>query len=329
MRFAVQTIQRAFWLALVAAFAFAAPLQSQTPPNWPLRSVKVIVPIGPGSATDLTARLFAERLSERWGQPLVVENRPGADGILAVSSFVAARDDHTLIFSFGGPVTINPVTHEKLPYDPERDLVPIAAASDSWLTISATQSLNVHNIADLVRLARANPGRLNWAGTPGLPQFVFAGFLKGLGLDVVEVKYRDFTPALQDLSEGRIEIMASSLQNTLPLARSGKVNLLAMTNRARSPLMPAVPTAREAGYPDLAAEGFQGFFGWRDMPNDLRDRIAADVRAVAADPAIAERLAPLGQGVRASTPAEFAAMVTEQRAKMVGIAKSIGLTPVQ
>src|SRR5215207_6925327 len=108
--------------------------------SWPQRGVKLILPLQAGSATDVTARLFAERLSERWGKPVVVENRPGPDGLVAVTTFVSARDDHTLLFSIGGPVTINPVVHARLPYDPKLDLVPIVSASDSFLTVAAAST---------------------------------------------------------------------------------------------------------------------------------------------------------------------------------------------
>jgi tripartite-type tricarboxylate transporter receptor subunit TctC len=244
---------------------------------------------------------------------------------MAVAGFMAARDEHTLLFSIGGPVTINPVSREKLAYDPDRDLVPIAPASDSFLAIAVSASLGVTSIDALIARARAEPGKLSWAATPGLPQFIFAGFAKSAGLDMVQVSYRDFSPALQDVAEGRIQVVATGLLPLLPLAQAGKIKLLAVTNRERSPAAPALATAAESGHGELTADGFQGFFGWRDMPNELRERIAADVRAVAADPALAEKLATLGQAVRTGTPADFVAMIEQQRAKIAAIAQAIGL----
>jgi tripartite-type tricarboxylate transporter receptor subunit TctC len=311
-------------LAMIAAVGITRASQAQTSQPWPRTTVRLILPLGAGSATDVTARLYAERLAARWGQPVVVENRPGPDGLVAVAAFVAAHDDHTLMFSIGGPVTINPVSHDKLAYDPDRDLVPIAPASDSFLAIAASASLGVTSIDQLIARAKAQPGKLSWAATPGLPQFIFAGFTTSAGLDMVQVSYRDFSPALQDLAEGRIEVVATGLLPLLPLAQAGKIKLLALTNRARSPAAPELATAAEIGHGELAADGFQGFFGWRDMPNDLRERIAADVRAVAADPALAQKLATLGQAVRTGTPADFAAMIAQQRAKIAEIAQAIG-----
>jgi tripartite-type tricarboxylate transporter receptor subunit TctC len=314
-----------FAAALLAVVGTANIAHAQAPQPWPRTTVKLILPLGPGSATDVTARLYAERLSARWGRPVVVENRPGPDALVAVSAFVASHDEHTLLFSIGGPVTINPIAHATLAYDPDRDLVPIAAAADSFLAVAVTSSLGANAIDELVARARAEPGKLSWAATPGLPQFVFAGFAKSAGLDMVQVSYRDFSPALQDVAQGRIQVVATGLLPLLPLAQAGKVKLLVVTNRERSPAAPELATAREIAHPELAADGFQGFFGWRGMPEELRARIAADVAAVGADAELRQKLSALGQAVRTGTPAEFSAMIAEQRAKIAAIAQAIGL----
>jgi tripartite-type tricarboxylate transporter receptor subunit TctC len=311
--------------ALLVVLGTLGLARAQAPQPWPRTTVKLILPLGPGSATDVTARLYAERLSARWGRPVVVENRPGPDALVAVSAFVAAHDEHTLLFSIGSPVTINPISHASLSYDPDRDLVPIAAASDSFLAVAVTSSLDINSIDELIARARAEPGKLSWAATPGLPQFIFAGFAKSAGLDMVQVSYRDFSPALQDVAQGRIHVVSTGLLPLLPLAQAGKVKLLVVTNRERSPAAPELATAREIAHPELAADGFQGFFGWRGMPEDLRARIAADVAAVGADAELRQKLAALGQAVRTGAPAEFAAMIAEQRAKIAAIAQAIGL----
>jgi tripartite-type tricarboxylate transporter receptor subunit TctC len=131
--------------------------------SWPQRTVRLIVPLPPGIPTDLICRLFADRLSERWRQPVSVENRQGADGIPAVSGYVSARDDHTLLCSFPGIVTINPLIYEKLPYDSGRDLVPVVSLSDNFIGIGASATLKVNSLDEFVKLARSHPGKLNWA----------------------------------------------------------------------------------------------------------------------------------------------------------------------
>jgi tripartite-type tricarboxylate transporter receptor subunit TctC len=310
----------------VAQTSPQAPAQSSFQ-SWPQRTVRLIVPFAPGSAADTTARLFADRLAERWGRAVVVEDRPGPDALVAITGFVSAHDDHTLFFANGGPITINPVVHDRLPYDPSRDLVPIVSASDSYLTVAANTALKINTIDELVARARAEPGKLTWAATPGLPQFTFAGFVKRTGLDMTQISYRDFTPALQDVAEGRIGFAVTALLPLLPLAQAGRVKLLVVTNRERSPAAPDLATADEIGHPELAADGFQGFFGWRDMADDLRGRIAADVNAVAKDPGLAARLAAVGQALRVGTTADFVAMIDAQRAKIAAIAKALELTP--
>ncbi len=299
---------------------WAAPSKAEP---WPQRTVRVIVPLPPGVPTDLVCRLFAERLSEPWRQPVAVENRQGADGIPAVSGFVSARDDHTLLCSFPGVVTINPLIYEKLPYDPRRDLVPVVSLSDNFIGIAVSAALKVNSLDDFVKLARSQPGKLNWAASPGNPLYGFAALLKSAGIEMVQVSYRDFRPALQDVGEGRIQAVATGVGVLLAQVQAGKVKLLMVHNPQRSPQAPEVPTATEAGYPELTLEGLTGFYGWRDMPADIKARIAADARAVAADPALVERVASIGSVLRVGTPAEFAAAIEEQRAKIVAIARTI------
>src|SRR5438128_2536522 len=184
---AMRTIElsvRALAVALLATWVLAAaPSIAQT---WPQRTVRVIVPLPPGIPTDLVCRLFADRLSERWRQPVVVENRQGADGIPALSGFVSARDDHTLLCSFPGIVTINPLIYERLPYDPSRDLVPVVSLSDNFIGIAVAGALKVSSLDDFVKLARSQPGKLNWAASPGNPLYGFAGLLKSAGIEMVQ-----------------------------------------------------------------------------------------------------------------------------------------------
>jgi tripartite-type tricarboxylate transporter receptor subunit TctC len=306
-------------ISLVGALATAASSFADT---WPQRTVRIITPLPPGTAIDTSARIFAERLSARWGQPVVVENLPGADGILAAREFVGRRDNHTLLYSFAGLITINPLLHEKLPYDPERDLVPIASTSDNFLAIAASETLKVGSLAELAKLARSRNNKLTWAATPGLPYFAFAAFQKATGLDMVQASYRDFNPALVDLGEGRIDAVAAGVTPLVPHARAGKVRLLAVVNRERTSAAPEVPTAAEAGFPELTFDGVTGFFGWRDMPSALRERIAADVSHAASEPAVKSRLTNMGSAARAGTSAEFVAAIEEQRAKIAAIANA-------
>jgi tripartite-type tricarboxylate transporter receptor subunit TctC len=293
-----------------------------TPANaepWPERTVRVILPLPAGSATDNASRLFAQGLAARWGKPVIIDNRPGGDGIPAVTGFLSARDDHTLLLSFAGVITINPLVHDKLPYDPAHDLVPIVSIVDNFFGIAVSETLKVASLEDFVTLARTQPGKLNWAATSGLPDYIFAALQRRAGLKLTQVSYRDFAPALQDLGEGRIQVAVTGLSLLLPQVDAGKAKVLMVTNRERSRLAPTVPTAEELGHPDLTFDGVVGFYGWRDIPAALKERIAGDVRTVGSDPAIIERVASLGSVVRVGTSADFVAAIEEQRSKIAAL----------
>lgn len=313
-------------LAFGAATLVFTPVSSLAQ-TWPQRTVKIIVPLPPGSGTDIAARLFADRLSARWSQPVVVENRQGGDGIPAVTAFLAARDNHTLLLSFGGVITINPLVHEKLPYDPARDLVPITPVTNNFLAFAATASLGVGTLDELKAAARAQPAKLNWAATPGLPLYAFEAMLKGASLDMVQVAYRDFMPALQDFSQGRIHLAATSILPLLTQEKAGHGKVLVVLNRQRYPLASHVPTVKEAGHPELMLDAIVGLYGWREISAELKERIAADVRAVAIDPAIGERLIARGSVVTTGTPGEFAAIIEDQRVTVARMARLAGAKP--
>jgi tripartite-type tricarboxylate transporter receptor subunit TctC len=307
---------------LTSALFAAAPAQlasAQTAPTaWPQKTVRLIVPLPPGSGMDLSARLAAERLSERWGQPVVVENRQGADGIPAVTAFLSARDNHTFLFSFAGIVTFNHLLHEKLPYDPG-ELLPIVPVIDNYLGVSATAVLKVNTLAEFVQTAKARPNELNWAATPGLPYYVLLALQKHAGIKMVQVSYRDFAPAYLDLNQGRLHLAGTGVPTLVPHHRAGTAKLLFVTNRDRSPQASDVPTAREAGYPDLTFEGTSGIYGWRDMPPEIRQRVVNDMQAISADPAFRARIAGVGTAPRSGTSEEFAAAIAEQRSKIAAI----------
>lgn len=313
-------------VGIVGSIVLSEPVFAQ---SWPQRPVRLIVPLPVGTAIDVSARVFAEHLAARWSQPVVVENLPGADGILAVKEFLSRRDHHTLLYSFAGLITINPLLYEKLPYDPAQDLVPIATSSDNFLAIAVSVKVPASSLGELVTISRSRPKKLNWAATAGLPYFAFASFQKSANIELVYVPYRDFNPALADLGEGRIDVVNTALTQLIPHQQASKAKVLAVLNRSRSPAAPDVPTASEAGFPDLTFDGVTGFFGWRDMPAELRERIASDVRAIADNSAVKDRLMAMGIVPRGSTPSQFASAIDEQRVKVSAIAMALGTKPLQ
>src|SRR5262245_12676694 len=315
----------AFGVAFLAVLVLAAkPSTAQT---WPQRAVKFIVTLGPGSGVDIGARLIGDRLSRRWGQPVVVENRPGGDGLVAISAFVGANDDHVLLAAPSGSFTAHPFIYKNLPYKPA-DIVPIARISNTIVVMAVPASLEVKSVAKLVAMARAQPGKLNWAGTTGSNEFLFAAFLKNAGLSMSKVPYRNLVEAANDLATGRIHINVTAFAIARPQIEAGKVKLLAVTNSRRSAVLPDVPTAAEAGYPELTLDGLVGFFGPPIMPERIREGIAADVRE-AMDATVEERLNTTGQVPNFGGPAAFAAEIEQQRARIARAARDIGIVPTE
>ena len=310
-------------VALAALGLSALPSAAQ---NWPSRTVKLILPLGPGSGVDIGARLIADKLSAKWGQPVVVENRPGGDGIVAISAFTGAKDDHVLLMSPTSSFTAHPYLHEKLPYD-ARDLAPIARVSNTIVAVVVPASSDIKTVKELVDAARANPGKLNWATITGMFDFVFSGFQKKMGIEIAKVPYRDTVQAVNDLGEGRIQVMMSAIVIVRPRVEGGAIRMIAVTAGERASTYPNVPTTTEAGFPDIRIEGLTGLFGPRDMPAELRERISADVKAAAADPAITARLLATGQVVNPGSPAEFGAAIDAQRAQVKATGELLGIKP--
>jgi tripartite-type tricarboxylate transporter receptor subunit TctC len=320
-------------LRLIAVFAFAAGLHGigiADAQTYPTRTVRLILPYAPASGTDITARLFADRLGPRWGKPVVIENRPGGDGLVSLSAFVNANDDHALWIGPAGVFMVHPYEHQNLPYDAERDLLPVASLTTIILAMSTPASLKLASVKDFVALARAQPGKLNAAAANGNSDFLLFGFIKSSGLDVPKVPYRDILQAPNDLGENRIQVLMTSLAVVHPHMQSGRIKVLAVTSRQRAPSAPDVPTAIESGYPALELDSPVGIVGPRGMPLALRERIAEDFKAVAADdPLIAKRLEGTGQIVNVRGPAEYAATIAELRAKLAATAKVLGIKPAQ
>ncbi len=320
------------WLRGLAALVFGAIIglavatKTRAADGWPTRPVRLILTLGAGSGTDIGARLLADRLAQRWGQPVIVDNRPGGDGLVAINAFVTAHDDHVLLCTPSSSFTAHPFLHDNLPYK-SGDLVPIARISNTLIAISVPASMDVTSLGDLVALARAEPGKLDWAGVTGAHEFVFAGWLKRMNINMVEVPYRNPVDAANDLAADRVQVYSSALAIVRPQLETGKIKLLAMANPVRAPSEPNVPTVGEAGYPSLILDGLVGLFGPPGMPLELRERITADIRAVA-DSTVADRLALTGQIMNIGGPEEFAKSVEEQRAEVASFAAELGIKPL-
>jgi tripartite-type tricarboxylate transporter receptor subunit TctC len=300
-----------------------APAHAQTQ-AWPQRSVRFIVPLGPGSGVDITSRVIADKLSAKWGKPVVVENKPGGDAILAITTFTGANDDHTLLMAPASTFTAHPYLHEKLPYD-MKELLPIVRVSNTVIGVGVPASLGVNSMEELLKRAKAEPGKLNMAATTGANDFVLAGFLKQENVEMARVPYRDTVQAINDLAEGRIQLYVGAYAILRPQVQAGKVRLLALMNNERAPMLPDVPTVREAGSAGLSMDGLVGLFGPKEMPKDVRDQIAADVIAVTSDAEVAAKIATTGQIVRPGGADEFAKEIDLQTKVVSDSAAAAGI----
>ncbi len=308
-----------------AASCIAVMVSAASAQSWPTRTVKLVTPQPAGTAIDTGFRIFADRLAKKWGQGVIVENRPGGDGIPATAAFVLARDDHALYGSPGYPFTIAPSVLDKLPYDPQNDVTPVSLMLETPLMISATAALGLNSLAALEKLAKDQPGKLNWASTAGLPNFAFNYFLKTTGADIAYVPYRDAASALNDVGEGRIQVYVTSYGTVLPVLQAGKLKVLAMLGGSRIPIAPDIPTTTEAGYAKVRADGFAGIFGVKGMTNELRDRIAADIQAVAGETEVREVLARSAIVPRGLPTAEFQQILDHQRTHVTEMLGALGL----
>jgi len=326
-----RSILALIFCTVAALLSSAAPSPAQAPSAtqaWPTRPVRFIIPLGPGSGVDITARVLADRLSAKWGQPVVVENKPGGDAFIAITAVTGAHDDHVLLFAPASTFTAHPLLHDKLPYD-IKDLMPIARVTNTLIALAVPTELGVSNVKELVAKVKAAPGKLNYASVTGANDLMFEAFLKTEKLEMAKVPYKNPVAAINDLSEGRIHAFVGAYAIMRPRVLAGKVKVIALTNLQHAAALPDIPTGREAGYKSLEFDGLVGLLGPRDMPLALRERIAADIRAAIEDPQVAAKLSATGQVVNPGTPAEFAAALEDQRATVAGIGKILGIKAAQ
>jgi tripartite-type tricarboxylate transporter receptor subunit TctC len=319
-------IDRCAAAVLAALFLSSAP-QLARAQEWPQRTVKFIVPLGAGAGADIGGRLIAERVQKKWNRAVIIENKPGGDSIPAIQAFVSANDDHVLFFSPSGNFVVHPHRYAKLPYDPARDLQPIARVSNTIIAVAASNSINATSVKDVIERMRAEPGKMDIAMVPGTAEMTVDSFLVLQGLKATKVPYRNILDGVNDLATGRLQFMMASYAMFQPVLQNNSVKLLALTNSARSELVPGVPTVAELGFPGLELDGLVGLFGPRDMSLELRRRIGADVVEAAKDPELQRRLAASAQTPNPGGADEFAESMRKQAATIAAIAKTIGMEP--
>jgi tripartite-type tricarboxylate transporter receptor subunit TctC len=316
-----------FRFAMTVALALATHAIAATASfaqQWPTHPVRFVLPFGPGSGADTAARLIIDKLAQTWGQPVIIDGKPGGDGMLSLQTVVSAKDDHVLYFGPSSMFAVQRYLHEDTTFNPETDLAPIAGVAKVQIAVAVPASLGISTLAEFVTLARARPSETSYAVAPGFSEFVFDGFVKENGLAIAKAPYRDITTSPVDLGENRIQLSMQSYAAMRTYAQTGKIKFIAINDRERSPIAPDIPSVVEAGFPSLLASPVLGLLGPRDMPIELRRRIAADVVAVI-DNTTSERLALTGQPAAPMDVEAYTAALKAQYAQVGHIAAVLGI----
>ena len=311
-------------LVAFTALLMAAPTVAQT--GYPDRPVRIIVGFTAGSATDITARMFAQKLNAAWNVPVTVENIPGAGGSVGGDRVAkAAPDGTTLYWGANGAMTINPSLLPNPTFDTVRDLAPIARVLVMPSLLVVNNDVPAKSVAELFALAKARPGQLSYA-SPGVgtPQHIAGELLKSLaGVDIVHVPYRGV--ALADVIGGRVTMTLQNMGAILPVVRDGKLRALAVTSNQRSPIIPELPTLAESGFPDFEAISWFGLLAPAHTAAPIIAKVHEEIVKIAAQTDMRERLAQLGLDVAVNSPDEFAAVINADIAKWAKVIKDANI----
>ena len=317
------SLSRMLLPALCALLAQAAAAQS-----WPSRQVRIVLPFGAGGSTDAIARTLGQKLSESVGQPVVVDNRPGAAGAIATDHVSkAAPDGHTLLMATTSTHAVLPVLNSKLPYDPQRDFALVALAARAPNVLIASPMLPAANVRELIALAKAKPGAYTFAssGTGTITHLIGEAFNAAAGIKAVHAPYKTGVQAVPDVVSGQVAWLFDSIVWSLPQIRAGKLKGLGITSRERSPLAPEMPTVAEAGLPGFEGVTWFGLVAPAAVPREVVARINGEVNRLLASADMKEKLAAQGAEAAGGSAEEFAKLVREDMARWGKVIRDAGV----
>ena len=297
--------------------------------TWPTRAVTIVVPFTPGGGTDVGTRVVAQRLSQLWGQPVLVENRAGAGGNVGLEAVSRAKPDgYTLLTGNVGTQSINPTLYKKLNYNPDTSFTPISLIAELPFAMVVTPTLPVKTPQDLVALSKAQPNLLSYAssGAGGSPHLSMETFKIATGAKIQHVPYKGGSAAITDLMSGNVQVLMVSILETSAYVKAGKLKGLAVTSKSRSPAMPDVPTMVEAGITGAESGSWIGFLAPTGTPKEIVDKIAAGVKEVVAMPEVSQQLVAQGAVPMSSTPTQFADLIATDRKRYARIITENQLT---
>jgi tripartite-type tricarboxylate transporter receptor subunit TctC len=309
-------------LLTVLAPAFAAAQ------DYPAKPIRIVIPYPPGGASDVTARLLGQKMAEAWGQQVVPDNRPGANGIVALEHVAkSAPDGYTLLLANLGPNAINPAVYSKLPYDPVKDFSPITLTTLVPQVLVASPALEAKNIQELIALARANPGKINYGtGGNGSANHLAVELMASIaGVKLTAVPYKGDAPAMADAISGQVSMTLPTVLAATPHIKSGKLRPLAVTTKARVSSLPEVPTMQEAGVPGYESVSWGGLMAPAGTPPAIINKLHAEFARILKLPDIQERMEALGSTIVGSGPAEFSAFLQAEIRKWDGVAKKAAI----
>ena len=320
----VLSIRRVVLGLAAAVLASAALAQS-----YPTRPVRMILPFPPGGPTDITGRAIAQKLSERLGQPVVPENRPGAAGNIGLELAAKAPPDGYHIVLAAPPIAISPSLYKKLNYDAQRDLAPISLVAEIQNIIVAHNSVPARTLKELIQLAQRNPGKMTYSSSgAGSTNHLASELLKGrYKLDIVHVPFKGSSPALVALMSGEVDFGTMAVPGAIPIVQAGRVRPIAVLSRERVPALPSVPTAVESGVEDFVVSIWYGILAPAATPRPIVDRLNAEIRKALASPDMKGRLAKSGVDPVASTPEQFASHIRSEAVRYARIIKDAGIKP--
>jgi len=319
------------WCAALGAltgWAGLAGAQGRAAADYPNRPVRIIVPQAAGGGVDIMARSVAQKLSETWGQQVIVDNRPGANGIIGIEPVAKAKPDgYTLSGAFTSVLTINPHVYKSLPYDTLRDFAPITQTVTNTMVLIVHPSLPARSVKELVALGRARPGELNY-GSFGVGNLTHLGaeLLRGeAGLKMTHVPYKGETPALTELMGGQVALLFAVSSAAAPHIRAGRARLLATGGEKRAAAWPDTPTMIEAGFPNVVVTGWNGFLAPAGTPPEIIQKVSRDSARHLTAPELRDRLSALGAEPVGTTPEQFSAFIRSETEKWLRVAKAAGI----
>lgn len=320
--------RRAALAGLAASLAIGLPSAGLSEDSYPDKPVRVVVPFGPGSGTDTAARIVAQKLSEHFNQQVVVENKPGASGIIAAEAVARApADGYTIILASNTTHAANPSLFKRLPYDPVKDFAPVTLLVKSGLVLVVNPDLPVSSVAELTALARQEPGRLNFGAGSSSSRISGEMYKTLAGIDMTHIPYKSNPPAIQDLIGGQIQVMFADLSTGIPQYKGGKLKALATTGSRRAIAAPELPTMAEAGVSGFEMSNWVGFFAPAGTPRPVIDRLNAAIREISELPDVRAALSANGSEVATGTPEAFGIFQAAEIERWAGIVKAAGIEP--